>query len=83
MVSEVMPTASCSGDSEDQSDELATQRLSGELSQCVSIDLEVSKDEGMVCTSASVWAIATWKRSYSDPRVPGEAQMRHLGGRPP
>ena len=22
---------------------------------------------GMVCTSASVWAIATWKRSYSDP----------------
>ena len=23
--------------------------------------------EGMVCTSASVWAIATWKRDYSDP----------------
>ena len=30
--------------------------------------------EGMVCTSASVWAIAAWKRDYSDPEYQAALQ---------
>ena len=54
MVSEVMATASGSGNSKDQGDELATQRLLRELSRCVSIDLEVSKDSGRIHAFAGV-----------------------------